>query len=1125
MTWTNTCHCILGLLLVCGLINCREEGRGEASLASVARADEPPSLFTLLSSQSTGVDFQNILEEGPNTNILMYEYFYNGGGVCTGDINGDSLIDIYFTSNMGVNTLYLNKGNMQFEEVSETAGVTGRAGPWKTGATMVDINGDRLLDLYICYSGAMPAEKRANELYINQGNNDQNIPIFKEEARTYGLASQAFSNQGQFFDYDRDGDLDMLLLNHNPKSLPILNEVNTAKMLKQDDPLSGLRLFRQDKGVFSDITSQAGIVGSGLSYGLGLGITDINQDGWPDFYLSNDYDVPDYLYINNRDGTFSDQLITHMGHSSHFSMGNDIGDINNDGLPDIITLDMLPEDNARQKLLLAPDNYSKFNLNVRKGFHYQYMRNMLQLNNGDGTFSEIGQLAGISNTDWSWSALLADYNNDGWKDVYITNGYYRDYTNLDFINYMDNYVKSKGRLVRQDVLELISNMPASDVVNYMYENKQGLTFSEKTQEWGLAHVSNSNGAAYADLDNDGDLDLIVNNINQPAFIYQNLSQQQADQYYLQVKLIGDGMNTMGTGATVALSINGKKQKLEQYTARGYLSTVSPIMHFGVGQETQIDTLEVYWPTGKMETLTDISVNQVITLYEKDAKQVRKEKEETTPIFAEVSSPLNFTHQALEVNDFDRQTLLISELSYVGPCMEKGDINGDGLEDVVVGGAKGQPTTVFLQEMGKTFSKLRVAAFDQHRESQDVAIALFDANGDGILDIYVASGGYHTFQPTDERLNDRLYLNDGKGDFVYSNTLPNMQVSKGCVAVHDINGDGYSDIFVGGRVIPGRYPETPQSFLLVNDGTGNFTNEIQTLAPALQQSGMITDAVWLDLDQDDKKELILAGEWMSLMVLGWEANQLIDKTLNFFDEKYTGWWNSIAVADINNDKLPDLVVGNVGTNTQFELSSTEPVELYYDDFDDNGSIDPIFCYYIAGNSYPYVTRDELLRQMVSLKAKYTSYESFAHASLSEILTTEQLNNANHLSATHSRTMLFINSPNGKLKASILPIQTQFAPICAITPLDYNQDGNQDLLLCGNNSHFKLRLGKMDANYGVLLKGDGKGGFTYIPQTQSGFSIKGNVRSIVQIDNQLLLGINQGPIITYELRNSYSNLSQL
>ncbi|MEZ4850287.1 MAG: CRTAC1 family protein [Bacteroidia bacterium] len=568
-----------------------------------------PPLFTLLSSGETGVDFQNTLTEGLNTNILMYEYFYNGGGVATGDLNGDGLIDIYFSANMSDNKLYLNQGNMKFVDATEASKAGGNPGPWKTGVTMADVNGDGKLDIYLSYSGTMPEPKRANQLFINQGNDENNIPIFEEQAAQWKINSPAFSNQAYFFDFDRDGDLDMLLLNHNPKSLPVLNEVNTKEFLSQDDPFRGVRLFEQKNQAFEDITQKAGIVGSGLSYGLGIGITDINRDGWADFYISNDYTVPDYLYVNNQNGTFTNQLNQSVGHNSHFSMGNDIADFNNDGWQDIITLDMLPEDNHRQKILLSPDNYAKFNLNIRSGFHYQYMRNMLQMNNGDGTFSEVGQLMGISNTDWSWAALLADYNNDGWKDLFVTNGYYRDYTNLDFIKYMNDFTKAKGRLQREDVLEIISHMPASDVKNYIFANENGNGFTNQTLNWGFNQPANSNGAAYADLDNDGDLDLVINNINQPAFVYRNDADQRNENHYLKVALKGDKLNTYGIGAKITLIHQGEKQTLEQYPSRGYLSSVSPVLHFGLGNKTKIDSLEVVWASGKTQILTNIETDQ------------------------------------------------------------------------------------------------------------------------------------------------------------------------------------------------------------------------------------------------------------------------------------------------------------------------------------------------------------------------------------------------------------------------------------------------------------------------------------------------------------------------------------
>lgn len=1103
------------LLSIAMLSACRNKIETKSEAPTTAAPSEQP-LFTLLTSQQTNIDFKNTLVEGPNTNILMYEYFYNGGGVATGDLNNDGLIDIYFSSNMGTNRMYLNSGGMKFADVTSKSGAEGRTGPWKTGVTMVDVNGDNKLDLYLSYSGMVRDENRVNQLFINDGNDEKGVPHFIEKAKEYGLASAGYSNQAYFFDYDRDGDLDAVLLNHNPKSLPVLNEVSTAEFLKKDDPLIGVRLYKQTNGRFEDVTKKAGISGSALTYGLGVGVTDVNNDGWPDFYISNDYTVPDYLYINNHNGTFTDKLQQAIGHNSQFSMGNDAADFNNDGWTDILTLDMLPEDNHRQKLLLAPDNYAKFELNLRTGFHYQYMRNMLQLNNGNGSFSEIGQLAGVSNTDWSWAALLADYDNDGWKDLFITNGYLRDYTNLDFIKYMDDYVKAKGRLMREDVLELISHMPASNVVNYIFSNNKDLTFTNQTTAWGMSRPSNSNGAAYADLDNDGDLDLIVNNINQPAFIYQNESQKKSDKHYLRIKLQGDGLNTQGIGARVSVVVNGKKQLVEQTLTRGYLSSVSPVLHFGLGGDTKVDSLIIEWQSGKQQVLKNVNCDSTIQLEEKQAKVHSAPKQQRKSIFKEVPSPINYQQAQLTVNDFKRQTLLLSQLSFSGPCMTKGDINGDGLEDVYVGGANGTAGYLFIQQTGGRFIKKTIAAFEADKQYQDSDAVFFDSNGDGALDLYVASGGYNALQPEDALLQDRLYINNGKGDFKREESaLPQMRVSKGCVLVDDINKDGHPDLFVGGRVIPGRYPETPASYLLINDGRGKFTDQTSSIAPALQKLGMICDATWVDLNKDQSNDLVVVGEWTPVTVFINDGKTLKNETSKYFNKSYNGWWNKIITGDFNNDHQVDLIVGNIGDNTQFKASDSEPVEMYFKDFDNNGSVDPILCSFIQGKSFPYVTRDEMLEQIVSLKKRYTTFASYADVSLGDIFKPEELTSAGRLTVNHLETTLFVGNSSGQFIQQTLPIQAQYSPVNTITVLDYNKDGNSDLLLCGNNSHTKIKLGKFDANYGVLLKGDGKGSFEYVSQIDSGLKLNGDVRSVIELNNVLLFGITGQATKAYKM----------
>jgi hypothetical protein len=740
-------------------------------LVSCAGTENGPShagdnpLFTLMPPDSTNVHFSNTLTEGLNTNVLMYEYFYNGAGVAVGDLNNDGLQDIYFTGNMTPDKLYLNKGNLRFEDITDAANIKNRTPMWKTGVTIADVNGDGRSDIYVSYSGKVRGDNRISQLFINKGNDNNGIPRFEDEASQYGLADSCFSTQTFFFDYDRDGDLDMLALNHNPNNLPVLDEASTARLLAQSDKNIGIRLFRNDDNHFFDVTEKAGISSSVLTYGLGAAISDLNGDGWPDMYIANDYNVPDFLYINNKNGTFTDKIQSALGHTSHSSMGNNVSDVNNDGLPDIFVLDMLPEDNHRQKILFAPDNYEKFDISVRSGFYYQYMRNVLQLINGDGTFSEIGQLAGISNTDWSWAPLFADYDNDGWKDLYVTNGYTRDFTNLDFLKYMNTEIQSKERLDRRHVLEILKQMPASNVNNYVFKNNGGLSFSDMGKQWGGDSPSNSNGAAYADFDNDGDLDLVVNNVNRPAFIYRNECDKLPDHNSLQVKLKGAGKNTDGLGAKLTLYYGGdKRQYLEQMPARGYQSTVSPILHFGLGAADHADSLRVDWLSGKAEVIANIKANQLLTVDENNAREKWHSMAPVTPLFHEITSPVKYSDLAADINDFKRQPLLVNPLSHSGPCLVKADVNGDGLEDVFAGGGNGQPGAIFLQQKNGSFAQTSQPALEADRYSEDACAVFFDANGDGASDLYVCSGGYHHYLPGDSLLQDRIYLNDGKGNF-------------------------------------------------------------------------------------------------------------------------------------------------------------------------------------------------------------------------------------------------------------------------------------------------------------------------------------------------------------------------
>lgn len=1097
-----------GLLVSCLLI-----------AAGCRNTDSPPgegsgdnqTLFRLLTPEQTNIDFTNTLTEGLNTNVLIYQYFYNGGGVAAGDVNGDGLQDVYFTGNMTDNKLYLNQQHLKFKDITAAAGVAGRPGPWKTGVTMVDINGDDKLDIYVCYSGKLNDAKRINELFINQGNDSEGVPAFKEMAAEYGLNFPSYSTQGYFFDYDRDGDLDLLLVNHNIDRLNILDEAYVKEVMSQPDKQSGTRLLKNTKNHFEDITASVGLINSPLSYGLAAGVSDVNNDGWPDIYVSNDYSVPDYLYINQGNGKFTDQMNRQMGHTSLYSMGSDIADINNDGAADIYTLDMLPEDNRRQKLLFGADNYEAFDLQLKVGFHYQYMRNMLQVNNGNGSFSEVGQLAGLSNTDWSWAPLFADYDNDGWKDLFVTNGYTRDYTNMDFLKYMGDYLRDR-RVVREDLLRIVDKMPASNVNSYVFQNNQDLRFTDMSARWGVNNPANSNGAAYADLDNDGDLDLITNNVNKPAFIYENQTKTK-DHHFLGVHLKGAGGNTQGIGAKVVVFAGRTTQYLEQMPTRGYQSSVSPVLHFGLGKVKQVDSLRVIWPGGKSETLRKINADQQIRLEEKNAKNTVRILRNGDALFAETASPVRGIKSDENPNDFKRQPLMPCPISFSGSCLAKADVNGDGMEDVFVGGHSGKPGVLYIQQKNKQFSPQSTNAFPGDSKSSDVSAVFFDANGDTKPDLYVASGGYADFLPDDPLLQDRLYLNDGKGNFRKAQ-LPEMIGSKSCVRTADINGDGFSDLFVGGRVIPGRYPETPRSSILIGNGKGGFTDQTARYNSALQNLGMVTDAVWADMNQDGKPDLVVTGEWMPIRVFENTGKKLVEATDKYFDRKYSGWWNCLQVADLNKDGRPDLIAGNYGLNSQCRVTEKEPAEMYYKDFDDNGSVDPILCLYIQHKSYPYVNRDELLDQMSIMRGRFPDYKSYADATIEQTFKPEELDGAGRLKADFLTTACFLSSGSGKLRMQPLPLQAQYAPAFTITVLDYDRDGNQDLLVCGNMNYARLRFGKTDANFGTLLKGDGKGNFSYISQKKSGFKLTGDVRFVLPLSGKLLFSLDKGVVKAYQ-----------
>lgn len=1069
-------------------------------------------LFESQPSQRTGVTFKNTLQETPKSNVLTYEYFYNGGGVAVGDINNDGLDDVYFTGNMKPNALYINQGNFKFREIAAAAGVDCKTG-WKTGVTMADVNGDGKLDIYVCYSGKGDPEKRRNKLFINNGN-----LTFTEKGKETGLDDPGHSTHASFFDYDRDGDLDMYLLNHN---VVVIREFEYANAKVTRHPYAGDKLFRNDNGRFTDVSEAAGIKGNPLGFGLGITVADINKDGWPDMYVSNDYVEPDYMYINNGDGTFTDRMTEYVQHISYFSMGCDISDINNDEWPDIFTVDMLPEDNKRQKLLYGPENYEHYALMVLNGFYFQNMRNMLHLNNGNGTYSEIGQLAGISKTDWSWAPLFADYDNDGWKDLFITNGYYRDYTNRDFLKYKGDYYFQKSKAKEKaDTFHLVSTMTSTPVHDYMYKNNGDLTFTDKSTDWGLNEGNFSNGAAYADLDNDGDLDLVVNHQNETASVFKNHTRERMPgNHYLQLILLGTGKNTRATGAKVYVYTKGKSQYLEHMSTRGFQSSVSDRIHVGLGQVDTIDSLRITWPSGREKILRDVRSNQLITVTEDpgDEFKIVKSPPQTTTVLSPVDSPLLFEHIEEGYNDFKRQPLLSTMLTPCGPVMASADVNKDGRTDIFVGGTQGTTGKLFLQNTRGEFKETVITGISSKHTDADATF--IDAEGDGDPDLYVVSGGYNEYSETDKALQDRLYINDGTGKFALStDILPEMLVSKSCVAASDFDHDGDVDLFVGGRVIPGKYPVPPKSFMLRNSG-GRYENVTEQLSAALPSIGMVTDAKWIDVNQDRWDDLVLCGEFMGIEVFLNNAGKTLERsTEKYFDAPLPGLWNRMVVYDFDHDGDQDILAGNLGLNTQLRASVTEPLTLVYKDFDNNGSIDPILNHYIQGKSYPFASRDELLDQMYSMRSRYTSYASYAGVQLDDIFTANELAGAATLRATHLESV-YLENKQGRFIVHSLPSAAQFAPVYTMALIDYNKDGNMDVILGGNQSSIRIRIGVIDANFGTLLEGDGKGGFRYIPQTESGLRITGDAKSmqVVMVNGTqyLFVGINNVGTQAYKL----------
>jgi enediyne biosynthesis protein E4 len=1108
---------LLFLLMFITISACKEKSEEVQPTVTESVSD---ASFTLMSPQETGVGFVNKMREDYNYNNFVFEYMYNGGGVAAGDVNGDSLPDLYFSSSLFSNKLYLNLGNFKFLDVTDMSGV-GAASGFKTGVAMADINGDGRLDLYSCRTSKADDGMKNDFVFINTGPQEKNgiaIPLFEDQAKKLGLVDNSNSNHSCFFDYDRDGDLDLFLLNHkmgfieaNKLRVRELEDGTRVRYTEPETPFESNRMYQNNNGSFSDVTARAGVISS--TFGLSATAADINQDGWMDLYVANDYIEPDFIYINNKDGTFTDKYKEYLKHSCQSSMGSDIADFNNDGLLDIIVLDMKPEDPFRYKSLMNMMQYDRYNLLVQHGYGRQAGRNVLQLNNGNGTFSEIGQYAGVATTDWSWGSLMVDFDNDGWKDIYIANGYRKDVTQLDYLNYFRDSIARTGGLSSDrypNIEEFLKYLPEQKIANYLFLNNKDLTFSDVTKGAGMDQLSFSNGTAYADLDRDGDLDIIVNNIDDPAFIYRNDSKGKN---WLQIDVNIDKGNTEGIGAAADVYSDGNHQYAMMITSKGFFSTSEPIIHFGLGSAAAIDSIIFTWPDGSKEILKSVKPNQRL-VWRKGTGAAYKApaKKPASPLFTRSSSLPGWIHQENDFIDFKRERLLPYMLSYEGPCIAVGDVNGDKLEDIYAGNGSGFPASLYLQKADNSFATSSVPAFQQDAVHEDCGAQFGDYDGDGDLDLMVISGG-NSFNPNDLEYMTRYYINDGKGSFGRAANFPIVRTNAGAILAVDADQDNDLDVFIGGRCTPGAFPKAPKSYFLRNN-QGRFQDATSEVFPELDALGMITDIEAADLDGDGKIEIVISGEWMPISIFSFDGKKWVNQTKAFGLEKTSGWWKSLAIDDIDGDGDADIVAGNLGLNNRFHTSEQYPVTLVSNDFDGNGSIDPIMCFYHQQKLYPYAGRDAIIGQIPRLKKDFLRYSPYANASLEDIFTKDELNKSTYLYAYTFQTTVFRNEQK-KFVPVAIPYQAQLNPVYDIVIKDFNGDGKKDIVMAGNFLYAETETGELDAGNGTLLVQKEDGSFAYVLNMQHGYWAQGEVRELKLIHlangkEAILTGNNKGPI---------------